>query len=104
MSTFLLRQYLTLKRGVTWFLIPVALVGLVISYLGIYLLVFSIAAGLVWWVEWALLLSGPLALATSVFAYLRPRQRVAVIIAFLLFTAWGVLIGFTFFAGFRRTT
>lgn len=102
--SLLLRQYLTVKRGVTWFLFSVALAGVVNSYIGIYVLVSSIATELVWWAELSLLLSGPLALATSVFAWLRPRQPVAMIIAFLLFTAWGVLIGFMFFAGFRRIT
>jgi hypothetical protein len=92
----------TFKRIATWFLALVSVVGVFISYEGIYILLAYFAAGLVWWGNLALSISGPLGGVAAGLAWIKPRQRIAMSIGLLALLAWLFLL-FLMFAvfGFR---
>jgi hypothetical protein len=92
----------TFRRIATLFLALVAVVGVFISYEGICILLAHFAAGLVWWGNLALSISGPLAGVPAGLAWIKPRQRIGMSLGLLALLAWLFLL-FLMFAvfGFR---
>jgi hypothetical protein len=82
---------IVVKRYLAWSLAVIALVGVCVSYYGIWVLVAYFAAGLVWWGEAALLCSGPIGAIGALFAWVKPRQRIAMILGLIAFAAWVLL-------------
>ena len=91
-----------LKRIVTWILGVASVIGVYVSYQGIYILLAYFAAGLVWWVNLALSISGPIGAVAAALAWSKPRQRIAMAVGLFGFGAWLLLLVlmFTVF-GFR---
>jgi hypothetical protein len=91
-----------LKRCITWVLAVTSVIGVFVSYEGIYILLAYFAAGLVWWANLALSISGPIGAVAGGLAWLRPRQRIAMAVGLAAFGAWLLLLllMFTVF-GFR---
>src|SRR6266496_1887409 len=56
---FFLMNYAVLKRTIAWLLGLMSVVGVYVSYHGIYILLAYFGAGLVWWANLALSISGP---------------------------------------------
>lgn len=79
------------KRLATWVLVFVGACGVVVSYYGIYILLAYFAAGLVGWAEVALFISGPIGALAGGIAWIKPRQRIAMVIGLLTFAAWLLL-------------
>ena len=77
-----------IKRCAAWILALLAVLGGLVSYWGIYVLLAYFAAGLVFWAELALLISGPIGAGAAGLAWIRPRQRCAATIGLLAFGAW----------------
>lgn len=93
---------LTPKRILSWLIISIALLGVALSYYAMWILVTYFAAGLVWYAEAALLISGPVAGIGAALAYKRPRQKLAMIFAFIGVTFWVLLWAIMFLVlGFR---
>jgi len=92
----------SLKRYLAWSLNLIAIVGVFVSYYGIYLLMAYFAAGLVWWANLALFTSGPIGAAAAAVAWVKPRQRIAMAIGLFGLAFWVTLwvLMFTAF-GFR---
>ena len=80
-----------LKRSAAWILALLAVLGVLISYYGIYVLLAYFAAGLVSWAELALCTSGPIGAGAAGLAWIKPRQRLAETIGLLAFGAWLLL-------------
>ena len=74
-----------IKRWGTWTLALVALFGVVVSYYGIYILLAYFAAGLVGWASVALLVSGPIGAVAAGLAWIKPRQRIVMMIGIIRF-------------------
>ena len=86
----------------SWFLVAGGTLGVVVSYAGIWVLVAYFAAGLAWWVNVALLFSGPLAAIGAAVACVRPRQKRALIVGSVAAGAWLLLWVLCFsFLGFE---
>jgi hypothetical protein len=95
-------NYAVLKRTIAWLLGLMSVVGVYVSYHGIYILLAYFAAGLVWWANLALSISGPIGAVAAGLAWLRPRQKIAMVVGLSAFGAWLFLLVlmFTVF-GFR---
>jgi uncharacterized membrane protein len=65
--------------------------GVVLSYYAIWVLLAYFAAGLVWYANLALLVSGPTSGIGALIAYRRPRQKLALTFGLLGLTLWVVL-------------
>ncbi|MDQ3819227.1 MAG: hypothetical protein M3362_16340 [Acidobacteriota bacterium] len=90
------------KRIISWLVVVVGLLGVVFSYCAIWVLVAYFAAGLVWFAQVALLLSGPTSGVGAALALRRPRQKFAMVLGLLGLILW-VLLWVLCFAvlGFR---
>ena len=82
-----------IKRCLAWILAIISILGVCISYYGIWVLSAYFAAGLVWWGEAALLSSGPVGGLGALLARIRPRQRIAMILGLIALAAWILLWG-----------
>src|SRR5260370_34389543 len=80
-----------IKRCTAWIMALLAVLGVLVSYFGIYVLLAYFAAGLVGWAELALLISGPIGAGAAGLAWIRPRQRFAMTIGLVAFGAWLLL-------------
>ena len=91
-----------MKRWGAWTLAVVALFGVFVSYYGIYILLAYFASGLVGWASVALLVSGPIGAVASGLAWIKPRQRIVMMLGLFAFGAWLLLwiLMFTVF-GFK---
>ena len=65
--------------------------GVALSYAAIYVLLAYFAAGIVWWANLALLLSGPMAGLGAALAWRQPRQTVAAATGLLAACLWLLL-------------
>lgn len=79
------------KRIIVSGIVIVGSIGVALSYFGIYVLVTSFAAGLVWYASLAILISGPVSGVGALIARREPRQRVAFAIGLLGLGLWIVL-------------
>jgi hypothetical protein len=95
-------NYAIPKRAATWILGLVSVLGVSVSYYGIYVLLAYFAAGLVWWANLALSVSGPIGAVAGGLAWFKPRQKIAMGVGLFAFAAWLLLLllMFTVF-GFR---
>jgi hypothetical protein len=82
-----------LKRTSVWCLVLVSVIGVVISYWGIYVLAAYFAAGLVWWGSLSLLISGPIGATGAFIGWKQPRQHIAFGLGLFSFAAWLLLWG-----------
>jgi hypothetical protein len=89
------------KRTTTWLFVALSVLGVVISYWGIYVLAAYFAAGLVWWASLSLLLSGPIGATGAIIGWRAPRQRIAFGIELFSFAAWLLLWSLLLFVMFR---
>jgi uncharacterized membrane protein len=89
------------KRTSVWLLVVISLVGVVISYWGIYVLAAYFAAGLVWWASLSLLISGPIGATGAIIGWRSPRQRIAFALGLLSFGAWLLLWSLLLFVMIR---
>ncbi len=93
-----------LKRGSVWFLALTSMVGVIVSYWGIYVLAASFAVGLVWWASLALLTSGPIGAMAAIVGWKRPRQRIAIAVGLIGVGAWLLLWGVLLYVMIRSAT
>jgi len=90
-----------LKRTSVWFLVVVSVIGVVISYWGIYVLAAYFAAGLVWWASLFLFISGPIGATGAIIGWKQPRQHIALVFGLFSFAAWLLLWGWLLFVMVR---
>ena len=90
------------KRLVSWVVVVIGLLMVALSYYSIWVLVAYFAAGLIWFAEIALLVSGPTSGIGALFAYQQPRQKMAMTFGLLGLIGWILLWVFCFTVlGFR---
>jgi hypothetical protein len=90
------------KRIVSWLAVIAGLLGVALSYIAIWVIVTSFAAGLAWEANLALVLSGPACGIGAAIARRKPRQKLTLAFGLLGLTLWIILwaLCFTVF-GFR---
>jgi hypothetical protein len=80
-----------LKRTFSWLAVIVGLAGVAVSYCGIWVLLAYFAAGLVWYANLFLFVSGPIAGVGAIVAWRTPRQFVAASVGGVAFVGWLIL-------------
>jgi len=80
-----------IKCCLAWTLAVTSIIGVCVSYYGIWVLMAYFATGLVWWGEAALLCSGPIGGIGALLAWIKPRQRIAMILGLIVLVAWVLL-------------
>jgi len=79
------------KRTIAWLLVVTGFLGVVLSYYSIWVLAAYFAAGLVWYANFALLVSGPTSAIGAAIACRQPRQKLALALGLFGFTSWFIL-------------
>ncbi|MDT4966004.1 MAG: hypothetical protein QOJ64_741 [Acidobacteriota bacterium] len=79
------------KRITSWVIVVIGLLGVALSYYALWILIAYFAAGLVWFANLALLLSGPVSGIGGILAWLKPRQKIAMVLGILGFALWVLL-------------
>jgi hypothetical protein len=90
------------KRVIAWVVGTIGFLGVALSYLGMWVLLTSFAAGVAWPVSLALAVSGPTSGVGAAIAYRNPRQKLALAFGLAGLALWIILwvLCFTVF-GFR---
>ena len=65
------------KRMISWLVVIAGLLGVALSYIAIWVVVSTFAAGLVWYANLALVVSGPASGIGAAIACRKPRQKLA---------------------------
>ncbi|MFZ0978037.1 MAG: hypothetical protein WAN23_01430 [Candidatus Acidiferrales bacterium] len=79
------------KRVISWLLATVGFVGVALSYVAIWVLTTTFAAGIVWYANVALVVSGPASGIGAAIAYRRPRQKLALAFGLIGLALWIIL-------------
>jgi hypothetical protein len=79
------------KRYISWLVVGTGVLGVALSYYAIWVLLAYFAAGLVWYANLALLVSGPVSAIGAAIAFRSPRQKLALTLGILGFVLWIVL-------------
>ena len=79
------------KHITSWLVVVSGLVGIVIAYQALWTLMAYFVAGLVWYAELAILVSGPISGIGAALAFRRPRQRLAFSLGMTGFILWIIL-------------
>ena len=80
-----------IKQIIAWIVVVLGLLGVALSYYAVWVLAVSFAAGLVWYANFALLMSGPTSGMGAVVAFRKPRQKLALILGAMGFALWVIL-------------
>jgi len=79
------------KRIISWLIIVMGVMGVALSYWAIWVLIAYFVAGLVWFAQVALLVSGPMSGIGAALAYRKPRQTIAMTVGILGLVCWVLL-------------
>jgi len=80
------------KRMISWLVVIAGLLGVALSYIAIWVAVSSFfVAGLVWYANLALVVSGPASGIGAAIACRKPRQKLALAFGLLGLTLWTIL-------------
>jgi hypothetical protein len=79
------------KQILVWLAVVVGFFGVALSYFAIYVLAAYFAAGLVWYANLALAISGPIAGGGAIVARKKRQQKLAFVIGLIGFALWGLL-------------
>lgn len=79
------------KQILVWAAVITGFLGVALSYFAIYVLAAYFAAGLVWYANFALAISGPMAGGGAIVALKRPQHKLAFVVGLIGFVLWGLL-------------
>jgi hypothetical protein len=79
------------KRVISWLVVATGFLGVAFSYLGMWVLITTFAAGVGWPVNLALVASGPTSGIGAAIACRKPRQKLALTFGIAGLTLWVAL-------------